>query len=160
MPEWFLAQKSEIPRKQKVVFQFARRTCRNLQETMELSIAATAASFGDIGAGRDRTSPHLRREAVQFLPRVARRALVYGQSNLVRLIPDVQISKIFRDTIPDEKSCRSRAECRLPSAECLGSNRRLQILINRLRGLASRAHGEDHRSAAGHDIAAGEDPRL
>src|SRR5690348_1620085 len=32
----------------------------------------------------------------------------------------------------------------------------LQVLVNSYRGLAARAHGQDHRRRPGHDVAAGE----
>src|SRR5579863_7810112 len=82
-----LAQESQIMSEQKVIFKLARRTCGNVQEASELSVAGPAATLSDIGRDGRCAAPHLARQPVEFVLREACRNFVNRQGQLMRLLP-------------------------------------------------------------------------
>jgi len=73
-----------------VVFEFAGRSGRDVQETLEFSIAPLTASFRNIRRNRRRTPADLTDQAVDFLLRESRGTAITGKSECMCLFPNDQ----------------------------------------------------------------------
>jgi hypothetical protein len=88
-----------------MIFEFVRRTHRNLQEAMKFSVAFATASFGDIGCNRHGTPPYLRHKPKDLLAGKTASYFVTGKSHAVSFVPDFQIPKIFHRARPFRAEC-------------------------------------------------------
>src|SRR5262249_11739367 len=86
--------------KQKVVLNLVCGCHSHLEKTLELGIPASATPLRYVGADGGGSAPNLRHNSEDFVLGEIRRHGVGGQGNFVRLLPNLQITKIFHRGVP------------------------------------------------------------
>src|ERR1019366_6544430 len=88
---------------------------RRYEETLELGIATSTASLGNIRRNRSRTSSNLAGDATDLLSRKLRPTSITGQRKCMRLLPNHQIPKILHG---DLQRRHTEKNPKGPNAEC------------------------------------------
>ncbi len=83
-----------------VVMKLARGTCRYLQKAREVAAPGSTASFSDVGGDRGAGTPNLARQSIHLLGRKLRRHLLHNKSELVTLLPNLQLFEVLHKIPP------------------------------------------------------------
>src|SRR5215218_444283 len=88
-------EEAQLVRQQNMVLEFARRASRYLQAAGQVGVAASTATFRDVGWHRDAGPPKLVGQSVELVPRGFRRGFVDCQRQPVSFLPHVQRPEIL-----------------------------------------------------------------
>lgn len=89
-----MIEQVQVACEEEMGLELARRARRYPQKARQLGIPVSTATLGDVRRNGSARTPHLARQPVQFLPRKPRRSLINSQSQLMPLLPHLQLPKV------------------------------------------------------------------
>jgi hypothetical protein len=104
----FLREQPEVTGKQQKILQFTCRSGGEIQELTELGLAASRATFRDVGRDRSRRSPHLAGNAIPLRIRERASRHVDAQDKRMTPLPYPELLEILH-SFPEKVPFQERA---------------------------------------------------